>query len=230
MILKVFSNLRDSMILWFYVHYHVPQSYISMGLERLLEWWPYHLPGQVILALHHSFREAIIPNIQPESPLAQHEAITSAIIQLLLPRTRDELPPHHRLLSGVVDSCEVSLEPPPDRTIPVIPAAPHKTGTSDPSVLFYPTLDKLQGLNVFLIMKNPKLNTVLEVWPCQCRVQRNYHLLLLAALFLMQAMLPLPSLALWTHFWLMFSQLSANTPDPLPPHSFLATVKEASLL
>ena len=30
-----------------------------------------------------------------------------------------------------------------------------------------PTLDMLQGLNVFLVVKGPKLNTVLEVWPHQ---------------------------------------------------------------
>ena len=33
----------------------------------------------------------------------------------------------------------------------------------------------LQHLNVFLVERGPKLNTVFEVWPHQCRVQGDDH-------------------------------------------------------
>ena len=44
-----------------------------------------------------------------------------------------------------------------------------------PHQLCCPSLNMLQGLNVFLVAKDPKLDTVLEVWPHQCSVQRNNY-------------------------------------------------------
>ena len=41
--------------------------------------WPHHLPGQPIPVPGHSFREETVPNIQPESPLAQLEATPSSL-------------------------------------------------------------------------------------------------------------------------------------------------------
>ncbi|KAK4807183.1 hypothetical protein QYF61_024303 [Mycteria americana] len=38
-----------------------------------------------------------------------------------------------------------------------------------------PSLDTLQHLNVFLVVGGPKLNTVFEVQPHECRVQRDDH-------------------------------------------------------
>ncbi|KAK4823887.1 hypothetical protein QYF61_007835 [Mycteria americana] len=38
-----------------------------------------------------------------------------------------------------------------------------------------PSLDTLQHLNVSLVVGGPKLNTVFEVWPHQCRVQGHDH-------------------------------------------------------
>ncbi|KAK4828664.1 hypothetical protein QYF61_000382 [Mycteria americana] len=38
-----------------------------------------------------------------------------------------------------------------------------------------PSLDTLQHLNVSLGVRGPKLNTVFEVWPHQCRVQGHNH-------------------------------------------------------
>ncbi|KAK4816650.1 hypothetical protein QYF61_019627 [Mycteria americana] len=54
---------------------------------------------------------------------------------------------------------------------------------SDPSLsnlatlhqLRCPSLDTLQPLNVSLVVRGPKLNTVFEVWPHQCRVQGHDH-------------------------------------------------------
>jgi len=37
-------------------------------------------------------------------------------------------------------------------------------------------LDMLQQLNVLLVVRGPKLNTVLQVWPHQCPVQGHNHL------------------------------------------------------
>ncbi|KAK4827459.1 hypothetical protein QYF61_018180 [Mycteria americana] len=41
--------------------------------------------------------------------------------------------------------------------------------------LHWPSLDTLQHLNVSLVVRGPKLNTVFEVRPHQCRVQANNH-------------------------------------------------------
>ncbi|KAJ7415365.1 hypothetical protein WISP_78556 [Willisornis vidua] len=38
-----------------------------------------------------------------------------------------------------------------------------------------PSLDLVQHLNVFLVVRGPKLNTGFEVWPHQCQVQRDKH-------------------------------------------------------
>jgi len=44
-----------------------------MFLEHL-----HHLPGQPVPAPGHSLREQLFPDVQPESPLAQPEAVPSS--------------------------------------------------------------------------------------------------------------------------------------------------------
>ncbi|KAK4825919.1 hypothetical protein QYF61_003414 [Mycteria americana] len=44
-----------------------------------------------------------------------------------------------------------------------------------PATLRCPSLDMLQHLNVSLVVRGPKLNTVFEVQPHQCRVQGDNH-------------------------------------------------------
>jgi len=56
---------------------HVPWCHIYLFLELLQGQRLYHLFGQPVPILHHSFCEEIFPNIQPKSPLVQLEAITS---------------------------------------------------------------------------------------------------------------------------------------------------------
>jgi len=68
----------------------------------------------------------------------------------------------------------------PDWIFPVPSASPHKICAPGPSQLCWPSLDTLQCLNVFLVVKGPKLNTVVEVWPQQYWVQRDDHFLTLA--------------------------------------------------
>jgi len=74
-----------------------------------------------------------------------------------------------------------------------------------------PSLDTLQHLNVLLVVRGPKLNTVLEMQPYQYRGM-IISLLLLATLFLIQARVPLVFLATWAHCWLTFSWLSTSIP------------------
>ncbi|KAK4816514.1 hypothetical protein QYF61_017614 [Mycteria americana] len=50
---------------------------------------------------------------------------------------------------------------------------PHLSTTS--FQLRCPSLDTLQHLNVSLVVRGPKLNTVFEVWPHHCRVQGHDH-------------------------------------------------------
>ncbi|KAK4829903.1 hypothetical protein QYF61_007412 [Mycteria americana] len=38
-----------------------------------------------------------------------------------------------------------------------------------------PSLDTLQHLNVLLVLRGPKRNTVVQVWPHQCRAQGHDH-------------------------------------------------------
>jgi len=44
-----------------------------------------------------------------------------------------------------------------------------------PHQLHCPSLDMHQGLNIFLVARGPKLNTVLKVWPHQYHVQSDNH-------------------------------------------------------
>jgi len=137
------------------------------GLQGL-----YHLPGQPVPVLHHSVWEEIFPNIQPEPLLVHHKAITSHHCYL-----GEEAEPYLTTTSFqvIVVSNTISHEPPtsPDWTIPVPSASPHQTCAPDPSQLRCPSLDTFQGLNVFLVVRGPRLNTALKVRPPQCWVQRE---------------------------------------------------------
>ena len=56
---------------------HIPKCHICMFFEHLQGWWLYHLPGQPIPMLDHSFSKDIFPNIQFKLPLTQLEVIAS---------------------------------------------------------------------------------------------------------------------------------------------------------
>ncbi|KAK4810039.1 hypothetical protein QYF61_005102 [Mycteria americana] len=58
-----------------------------------------------------------------------------------------------------------------DHTFPSRATVPSASGEG----LHCPSLDTLQPLNVSLVVRGPKLNTVFEVWPHQCRVQGHDH-------------------------------------------------------
>ena len=57
---------------------HVPQHNIQTLFEHLQGRWLHHLSGQPIPVPDHPFREVVFPNVQPESSLAQLEAIPSS--------------------------------------------------------------------------------------------------------------------------------------------------------
>ena len=55
---------------------HVPQCHISAILKHLQGEWLHHLPGQLCQCIN-TFWEEVSPNIQPEPPLVQLDAIKS---------------------------------------------------------------------------------------------------------------------------------------------------------
>ncbi|KAK4810193.1 hypothetical protein QYF61_010966 [Mycteria americana] len=126
--------------------------------------------------LDNPFSEVKFPNIQFKPPLAQLEAISSCPISCYL---GEETDPHLSTASFqvVVESDEVSPQPPslqakqPQFPQPLLIRLLLQTLHQ----LRCPSLDTLQPLNVSLVVRGPKLNTVFEVRPHQCRVQGDDH-------------------------------------------------------
>ncbi|KAK4827372.1 hypothetical protein QYF61_017310 [Mycteria americana] len=126
--------------------------------------------------LDNPFSEVKFPNIQSKPPLAQLEAISSCPITCYL---GEETDPHLSTTSFqvVVESDKVSPQPPflqakqsqfpQPLLIRLLLQTLHQ--------LRCPSLDTLQHLNVSLGVGGPKLNTVFEVRPHQCRVQGHDH-------------------------------------------------------
>ncbi|KAK4829415.1 hypothetical protein QYF61_003979 [Mycteria americana] len=110
-----------------------------------------------------SVKKIIFPNIQSKPPLAQLEAVSSRPITCYL---GEETDPHLTTTSfqGVVESDKVSPQPLLTR---LLLQTLHQ--------LRCPSLHTLQHLNVSLVARGPKLNTVFEVRPHQCRVQGDDH-------------------------------------------------------
>ncbi|KAK4824318.1 LOW QUALITY PROTEIN: hypothetical protein QYF61_013593 [Mycteria americana] len=131
-----------------------------------------HFPGQPVPMLDNPLGEEKLPNIQSKPPLAQLEAISSHPITCYL---GEETDPHLSTTSfqAVVESNKVSPQPPflqakqPQFPQPLLISLVLQTLHQ----LRCPSLDTLQHLNVSLVVKGPKLNTVFEVWPHQRRVQ-----------------------------------------------------------
>ncbi|KAK4818164.1 hypothetical protein QYF61_007606 [Mycteria americana] len=126
--------------------------------------------------LDNPFSEDIFPNIQSKPPLVQPEAISSHPITCYL---GEETDPHLSTTSfqAVVESDKVSPQPPflqakqPQLPQPLLIRLVLQTLHQ----LRCPSLDTLQHLNVSLVAGGPKLSTVFEVQPHQCRVQGHDH-------------------------------------------------------
>ncbi|KAK4817018.1 hypothetical protein QYF61_025938 [Mycteria americana] len=126
--------------------------------------------------LDNPFGEKIFPSIQSKPPLAQLEAISSHPITCYLGK---ETNTHLATTSFhvVVESDKVSPQPPSLQTkqpqfpqlllIRLVLQTLHQLPCS--------SLDLLQHLNVSLVVRGPKLNTVFKVRPHQCRVQGHDH-------------------------------------------------------
>ncbi|KAK4826954.1 hypothetical protein QYF61_012803 [Mycteria americana] len=123
-------------------------------------WRLNRFPGQPVPMLDNPFSEVKFPNIQSKPPLAQLEAISSRPITCYL---GEETDPH---LSTTSFQAKQSQLPQPF-LIRLLLQTLHQ--------LRCPSLHMLQHLNVPLVVGGPKLNTVFEVRPHQCRVQGHNH-------------------------------------------------------
>ncbi|KAK4822442.1 hypothetical protein QYF61_015189 [Mycteria americana] len=126
-------------------------------------WRLNHFPGQPVPMLDNPFGEVKFPNIQSKPPLAQLEATSSRPITCYL---GEETDPHLSTTSfqAVVESDKVSPQPPflqakqPQFPQPLLIRLVLQTLHQ----LCCPSLDTLQHLNVSLVVRDPKLNTVFE--------------------------------------------------------------------
>ncbi|KAK4818444.1 hypothetical protein QYF61_013131 [Mycteria americana] len=123
-------------------------------------WRLNHFPGQPVPMLDNPLGEEKFPNIQSKPPLAQLEAISSCPITCYL---GEETDPHLATTSFQAEQPQV----PQPLLIRLVLQTLHQ--------LRCPSLDTLQYLNIPLVVGGPKLNTVFEVWPHQCRVQGHNH-------------------------------------------------------
>ncbi|KAK4811896.1 hypothetical protein QYF61_014929 [Mycteria americana] len=146
------------------------------GWIGVLGWRLNHFPGQPVPMLDNPLGEEKFPNIQSKPPLAQLEAISSCPITCYL---GEETDPHLSTTSfqAVVESDKVSPQPPflqaKQSQLPQ-PLLIRLLLQTLPQ-LRCPSLHPLQYLNIPLVVGGPKLNTVFEVRPHQCRVQGHNH-------------------------------------------------------
>ncbi|KAK4824730.1 hypothetical protein QYF61_018118, partial [Mycteria americana] len=139
------------------------QHHIYTPFKYLQGWRLHHFPGQPIPMLDNPFSEVKFPNIQSKPPLVQLEAISSRPITCYLGKETD---PHLSTTSfqAVVESHKVSPQPPflqakqPQFPQPLLIRLVLQTLHR----LRCPSLDMLQHLNVSLVVRGPKLNTVFE--------------------------------------------------------------------
>ncbi|KAK4820565.1 hypothetical protein QYF61_001628 [Mycteria americana] len=126
-------------------------------------WRLNHFPGQPVPMLDNPFSEEKFPNIQSKPPLAQLETISSCPIACYLGEETDS---HLSTTSFqvVVESNKVSPQPPflqatqPKFLQPLLIRLVLQTLHQ----LRCPSLDTLQHLNVPLVVRGPKLNTVFK--------------------------------------------------------------------
>ncbi|KAK4826281.1 hypothetical protein QYF61_006728, partial [Mycteria americana] len=143
--------------------HHVSKHLIQTSFKYLQGWRLNHFPGQPVPMLDNPLGEEKFPNIQSKPPLAQLEAISSCPITCYL---GEETNPHLSTTSFqvVVESDKVSPQPPflqakqsqlpQPLLIRLLLQTLHQLGC--------PSLHTLQHLNIPLVARGPKLNTVFE--------------------------------------------------------------------
>ncbi|KAK4807435.1 hypothetical protein QYF61_001986 [Mycteria americana] len=134
--------------------HHVSKYLIQTPFKYLQGWGLNHFPGQPVPMLDNPLGEEKFPNIQSKPPLAQLEAISSLV-------ESEEVSPQPPFLQA-----EQAQGPQPLPISLVLQTLPQ---------LRCPSLGTLQYLNIPLVVGGPKLNTVFEVQPHQCRVQGHDH-------------------------------------------------------
>ncbi|KAK4812344.1 LOW QUALITY PROTEIN: hypothetical protein QYF61_017121 [Mycteria americana] len=153
-----------------------PDALCLVAAAALQQGWRlHHLSGQPVPMLDNPFSKKIFPNIQSKPFLMQLEAISCRPIASYLGE-ETETCLATTSFQVVVESDEVSPEPPfLQAKQPQFPQPlPISLVLQTLDQLHCPSLDTLQHLNVSLGW-NPKLHTVFEVWPHQCRVQGDDH-------------------------------------------------------
>jgi len=130
--------------------YHVPRCHICPFLEHLQGWWLHHLPGQP----HHSSWEKIYPNIQPESPWHNLKPLP------LILSPGEEANTHLTTTSfqAVIESNKVSPEPPllQNEQSQLPQSFPIRPVLQIFHSFIAPTLNMLQCLSAFLVVRGPK--------------------------------------------------------------------------
>ncbi|KAK4824198.1 hypothetical protein QYF61_012014 [Mycteria americana] len=136
--------------------------------SRTREGWRLnHFPGQPVPMLDNPLSEGKFPNIQSKPPLAQFEAISSCPVTCYI---GEETDPH---LSTT--SFQVAVES--DKVSPQPPFLQAKQSQLPQPLLIRLVLQTLHQLppQCLSCSGGPKLNTVFEVRPHQCRVQGHNH-------------------------------------------------------
>ena len=157
----------------------VPKHHTYTSFKYLQGWWLNHFSGQHVPMLDNPLSEEFFPNIQPKLPSVQLETISFCPISCYLGEETDI----HLITTSyqvVVESDKISLEPPSLQA-----KHPHF-----PQLLLirlvlqilrqicFSWLNMLQHLNVLLLGRSPKLNTVFEMQHHQCQEQGENHVLL----------------------------------------------------
>ncbi|KAK4806198.1 hypothetical protein QYF61_001121 [Mycteria americana] len=150
---------------------HIPHKSFSIHKQQVQEgifpsWLTEYSDGDSTTSLGSLFQclptlsVKKFPNIQSKPPLAQLEAISSCPIACYL---GEETNTHLSTTSFQAKQSQL----PQLLLIRLVLQTLHQ--------LCCPSLDALQHLSVFLVVRGPKLNTVFEVRPHQCQVQGHDH-------------------------------------------------------
>lgn len=145
---------------------NVAKCYIPTPFEHFQRWQFHHFPGHSIPLPAHTFSGEFSPNIQPHTPLAQLEAISCPPVtcclggetELLLTKTSfqvdaegDGVPPYLHFLQAKHSQ---------------LPHLLHTRLVLRTLLQFcHPSLDTLQQINVFLVVRDSEMDKELKMWP-----------------------------------------------------------------
>ncbi|XP_048803588.1 uncharacterized protein LOC125694433 [Lagopus muta] len=155
----------------------VAQDPVQPGLEHVQGRGIHNLPGQPVPGPNHSPSKELPPNIQPKSSLLQLGSISPspAVVSPF-----EEFTPLLAVgsLQVLIGCNEVTPQPSLLQAEQAQLPQPVLIGEvlQPPDHLSRPPLDPFQNLYVFLVLRAPQLDTVLQVGPHKSRVERDNHL------------------------------------------------------